>query len=312
MQTAMTVAASRDVTSPMTADVIRAHVNRVQEVMRAVMKPNVHYGTIPGAGDKPALFKPGAEVLCLTFRIAPSFRIDDLSDSDAIRYRVTCVGVHQTTGDTLGEGVGEASTDEEKYRWRAAVCLEEFNATPEDRRRVKYGKQSRTNGGGFYTVNQVRTNKSDVGNTVLKMACKRALVAMTLNVCAASDCFAQDIEDLPAELRDGEGDGQEQQSQPRGRRPTTQAPRAKAQAQQQQQQQQPASQQSPPPQASGEQQKGPPQIATEAQCHLIRKRLDNAGVGENAFLDAFQIEKVESLPFPKVNDALDWIAQRTP
>jgi hypothetical protein len=33
------------------------------------------------------------------------------------------------------------------------------------------------------------------------MACKRAMVAMILNVTAASDIFTQDIEDLPEELR---------------------------------------------------------------------------------------------------------------
>jgi hypothetical protein len=33
------------------------------------------------------------------------------------------------------------------------------------------------------------------------MACKRAMIAMTLNVTAASDIFTQDIEDLPEELR---------------------------------------------------------------------------------------------------------------
>jgi hypothetical protein len=36
------------------------------------------------------------------------------------------------------------------------------------------------------------------------MACKRAQVAMTLNVTAASDIFTQDIEDLPEELRPDE------------------------------------------------------------------------------------------------------------
>jgi hypothetical protein len=33
------------------------------------------------------------------------------------------------------------------------------------------------------------------------MACKRAMIAMTLNVTAAPDIFTQDIEDLPEELR---------------------------------------------------------------------------------------------------------------
>lgn len=177
------------------ADVTR-HVIAVQEVMRSVMKPNVHYGAIPGAGEKPTLLKPGAEVLCMTFRIADEYEIVDLSTTGAVRYRVKCIGRHQATGVALGSGLGEASTDEEKYRWRKAVCDAEFEGTPADMKRTKYGRKS----GGHYTVQQIRTEPADLANTVLKMACKRAKIAMVLNVTAASDMFSQDLEDLDAEL----------------------------------------------------------------------------------------------------------------
>lgn len=177
------------------ADVTR-HVIAVQEVMRSVMRPNVHYGAIPGAGEKPTLLKPGAEVLCMTFRIADEYEIVDLSTAGAVRYRVKCIGRHQVTGMVLGAGMGEASTDEEKYRWRKAVCDAEFEVTPPDMRRTKYGRKQ----GGYYTVQQVRTEPADLANTVLKMACKRAKIAMVLNVTAASDMFSQDLEDLDAEL----------------------------------------------------------------------------------------------------------------
>lgn len=172
---------------------IRDRVNHVQEVMRAVMKQDVHYGKIPGT-PKPTLYKPGAEVLCVAFRIAPSYRVEDLGDDQVARFRVTCVGTHQVTGINLGEGMGECSSAEEKYKWRAAVTAEEFNYVPETLRRLKFYK----NGG---KATQVRTEVADLSNTVLKMACKRAHIAMTLAVTAASDMFAQDIEDLPEELR---------------------------------------------------------------------------------------------------------------
>lgn len=181
----------------LTAGEIRAHVNRVQEVMKAVMQKETHYGVVPGS-KKPSLYKPGAEVLCVTFRVAPSYKIEDLSNSDCVRYRITCVGTHQTSGIVLGEGVGECSSNEEKYKWRRAVCIEEFEDTPTDRRRVKYS----TYQGKVQKTNQVRTEPADIANTVLKMAVKRAQVAMTLNVTAASDCFTQDIEDLPEELQE--------------------------------------------------------------------------------------------------------------
>lgn len=176
----------------LTAADLRTQVNLVQEVMKAVMKDGTHYGVIPGT-PKPSLWKPGAEVLAATFRIAVSYHVEDLSTADVVRYRVTATGTHQTTGIVMGDGMGECSSGEEKYKWRKAVNNKEFEATPETHRRVKYGKQ--------YDVNQVRTEPADLANTILKMACKRAQVAMTLNVTAASDIFTQDIEDLPEELR---------------------------------------------------------------------------------------------------------------
>lgn len=182
----------------MSAAEVTQHAIAVQEVMQAVMKEGEHYGTIPGT-DKPTLYKAGAEKLCMTFRIADEYRIEDLSTGDLIRYRVTCIGRHQLTGVELGSGMGEGSTGEEKYRWRKAVCQEEFDATPANLRRVKY---ARGKGGSFHTINQIRTEPADLANTVLKMACKRAKMAMVLNVTAASDCFTQDLEDLTEELRE--------------------------------------------------------------------------------------------------------------
>lgn len=176
---------------------IRQRVNLVQEVMQGIMKRETHYGTIPGT-QKPTLYKPGAEVLCVTFRVAQEYRIEDLSGPGVARYRITCVGRHQLTGVALGEGVGECSSSEEKYKWRGVICKAELDATPENLRRKKYYKNGNT-------ADQIRTEPADLANTILKMACKRAMIAMTLNVTAASDIFTQDIEDLPEELRPQEG-----------------------------------------------------------------------------------------------------------
>lgn len=176
---------------------VTQHAIAVQEIMKGLMKANVHYGVIPGT-KQPTLYKAGAELLCMTFRIADEYRIEQSNENGAIRYRVTCVGRHQVSGLELGSGLGECSTGEEKYRWRKAVCKEEFEATPADLRRIKYSKGR----DGHYTIEQVRTESADLANTVLKMACKRAKMAMVLNVTAASDCFSQDLEDLDEVLRE--------------------------------------------------------------------------------------------------------------
>ena len=197
------------------SDIIQ-HVAVVQEVMRAVMKPEVHYGKIPGT-DKPTLYKAGAEVLCMVFRIADTYEVTDMSTDGIVRYRVNCIGVHQGTGTVMGSGLGEASSGEEKYKWRKAVCKEEFDETPANLRRVKH---ARGKGGTTYKQEQIRTEPADLANTILKMANKRAKMAMVLNVTAASDCFAQDLEDMDDALRD--------HLTRHGDEPTTQAPAAAA------------------------------------------------------------------------------------
>jgi hypothetical protein len=188
--------AQQEVDRPLSAVELRAGVNLIQEVMKSVMKINVHFGTIPGT-PKPTLYKAGAEKLLSTFRIAVDPIVEDLSSSDEARFRVSARASAQATGVHLGSGAGECSSSEEKYKWRAAICSQEFDETPEDRRREVW-KRKRD---GVEKIRQIRTNHADVSNTVLKMAVKRAIIAVTLQVTAASDIFSQDIEDLPEELQ---------------------------------------------------------------------------------------------------------------
>ena len=187
-------------TEPLTAAQVKAQVQRIQEVMAAVMQKDVHYGIIPGT-QKPTLYKPGSEKILSTFRIAAHPKeIEDLSTNDEIRYRVKVYGVAMENDQILfGVGVGECSSSEEKYKWRRPVCDGEFNDTPEDRKRLKWVKGY--NEKPDYQIKQVRTNPSDVANTILKMAKKRAQIDMTLTATGASDVFDQDLEDLPDGIR---------------------------------------------------------------------------------------------------------------
>lgn len=181
----------------MSVQAVTARINAIQEVTRAKMIENVHYGVIPGT-VKPTLFKAGSEMLLTMFNIGPQIRVDDLSTSDRIKYRVIVLGIHSPTGNPIGEGVGECSSNEEKFKWRNAICDEEFDEAPADQRRAKW---CRGRSGSTYQAKQIRTNPEDLGNTVLKMAKKRAQIDMTLTALGVSDLFNQDIEDLPPELR---------------------------------------------------------------------------------------------------------------
>lgn len=184
-------------------------INAIQTVTRNKMIQDVHYGIIPGT-QKPTLYKAGSEMLLTMFSVGPQVSVEDLSTPDRIKYRVIVTGVHTPTGAAIGQGVGECSSGEEKYKWRNAICDEEWDATPESQRRVKWSKSYNKQRGAyeFFQSKQVRTVPDDLGNTVLKMAKKRAQIDMTLTALGVSDLFNQDIEDLPAELRQGAADEQ--------------------------------------------------------------------------------------------------------
>lgn len=181
-------------TRSLTAADVRAQVNLMQDVMQEVMLKDTHYGVIPGT-KQPSLYKAGAEKIMSTFRLSADPEVEQLGHEGEVHYRVK-VSIRSASGAFLGAGIGECSSQEEKYAWRAALCDEEWDDTPESRRRVKYSKYN----GRVEKKKQVRTNPADVANTVLKMAKKRGLIDAVLTVTAASDLFTQDIEDLPPEV----------------------------------------------------------------------------------------------------------------
>lgn len=178
----------------LTAADVRAQVNLIQDVMRSVMFDGTHYGKIPGT-QSVSLYKAGAEKLMATFRLAAKPEVEDLSADGEVHYRVI-VNLLSGSGQFLGAGIGECSSREDKYAWRGMICQEEFDTTPENRRRIKFSKYQ----GRVEQKKQIRTNPSDVANTILKMAKKRAQVDAVITVTAASDIFTQDIEDLPEEM----------------------------------------------------------------------------------------------------------------
>lgn len=176
---------------------LQARMQTILEVMANVLEEGKDYGRIPGT-DKPTLYKPGAEKLMLTFNLAAGEpRIEDLSTSDEIRYRV---GVPIESADGRPRwGIGEASSNEEKYRWRKPVCQEEFEETPDHLKREKWFKGKDRS--PAYKGKQVRTSPPDVANTVLKMGHKRAFIGGTLLATGASSVFNQDLEDFTKEMQ---------------------------------------------------------------------------------------------------------------
>ena len=199
-------------------------VRKVRQARSEVMEEDVHYGTIPGTGDKPTLLKPGAEILCSLFQLAPdpSLEIKQL-EGEHREYIVRGGLRHIPSGNKVGSGYGSCSTKESKYRYRYIEdatdvgvpnsfwdsgeemsdrdfsllrdALEsEAVPIPEDAEAGVTKEQ----GQWLVTVEGKGENPdlADVYNTCLKMAKKRWLVDVTLTATAASEIFTQDLDDL--------------------------------------------------------------------------------------------------------------------
>lgn len=200
--------------APLTARDIRAQVNLIQEVMKEVMTDGVHFGKVPGCGDKPTLLQPGAHKLMMTFRLVPDPEMT-IVEMDRGHREVRCkVKIYSQGGVLLGAGVGTCSTLEGKYRYRTGPV--EFTDKPVPREywdlrstnpakakaMLGEGMTAKKNDAGAWVCARQgekveHDNPADYYNTVEKMAYKRALVSATLTVTAASDIFTQDIEDMP-------------------------------------------------------------------------------------------------------------------
>lgn len=192
MPTETSVAASET----LTPQAVIQQVALIQDVMKAAMKLDEHYGKIPGV-KKMSLFKPGAEKLCLTFRMNPQYEeISAVEQDNFISYRIKCVLWHIVTGRQIASGMGTCNSKESKYQYR--WINQQEKPTPEQAAPMKAAGTGKWQKYGDKWVWQLRAeneNPWDQQNTIYKMACKRALVAAVLNGTAASDIFTQDVED---------------------------------------------------------------------------------------------------------------------
>jgi len=190
------------------AEDLVARTQKILEIKAKAMRENVHYGVIPGC-RKPSLWKPGAEIICQGFRLAPEFVTTSSQDLNHtikwekwdydkrakvegltkgyFEYDTQCTLVHIPTGEVWAKAVsGSCNNFEAKYR---------------------------------------SLNPYDVKNTLEKMSEKRALVAAVLIGVGASDIFTQDLEDLPELGLEGSPEEPAGEKDPPKTKTTTQANR---------------------------------------------------------------------------------------
>lgn len=188
-----------------------SQIHQITEMQKEIMQKDVHFGLIPFCGKQPTLLKPGAEMLCMAFRLAPSFevKINNLENGHR-EYISTCTLTKIGSGEIWATGIGSCSTMESKYRYRSAANFEvtdlpiprDSKEKKSEYRKLGYGMKQ-VDGQWFWVhyLDNAKEENPDIAdcyNTCLKMSNKRSHIAATLSALACSSNFTQDIEDFPA------------------------------------------------------------------------------------------------------------------
>lgn len=147
----------------------------LDKLFNSLLQQGVDFDRIPGT-DKPTLLKPGAELLCQIFKLAPGEPriINSTEDFEKgiFSYTISIQILHKDTGMLVATGIGSANSHEVKYKYR------NLNSDGEK-------------------VKVLNPEPADQQNTLVKMAAKRAFIDGVLKATGASRMFTQDTEDMP-------------------------------------------------------------------------------------------------------------------
>lgn len=187
----------------MDADEAKMLDDQLRKCMLAVLRENVDYGTIPGAGDKKNLLKPGAEKLLQWFgfgsrSIEVKIERDDPEHPSGIADKAHRIGVTYRTEVTKqvpggGEVVvatceGYAGYDEDRY----FATMEEARAKAEAKERANASRYNR--GVNPFKWESITADYRAPWNTLIKMSQKRSYVGAAIDATGAAGLFTQDME----------------------------------------------------------------------------------------------------------------------
>lgn len=182
-------------------DFVKKQVEKIrilQKTIKEVLVDEVDYGKIPGCGDKPTLFKSGAEKVCITFGLQDTYDIiaskEEFGGKGFFSYTVKCY--LSSNGIKITEGLGHANSKENKwaFKWVVASKLPpelDPELLPRREKKGSYGK---------YFEYRVEEDCNSKANTILKMAKKRAKVDAVLAVANLSELFTQDFDDVADDI----------------------------------------------------------------------------------------------------------------
>jgi hypothetical protein len=168
------------------------YVRRLNYLYLHLLQKGTDYGIIPGT-PRPTLYKAGAELLAmnlgLTTETTETTELKEMFGTPMI----ICNAHTEVSwnGKKIADGYGSCSSGETKYafRWYSESKLpKNLNKDTLYSEEGQYGKR--------YRVPSSLNEIMDVGNTVKKMAIKRAYVDAVLRATGASRIFTQDVEDM--------------------------------------------------------------------------------------------------------------------
>ncbi len=146
----------------------------LNKLFNDLLQQGIDFDRISGT-DKPTLLKPGADLLCQVFRLAPGKPeiikcIEDF-EKGIFSYTISLQILHRDTGGLVSTGIGSANSQEIKYKYRNAD---------------QGGKK----------VKIVNPEPADQQNTLVKMAAKRAYIDGVIKATGASRMFMEDAENM--------------------------------------------------------------------------------------------------------------------
>lgn len=188
---------------------------RIAQIKTELMVRDVHYGIIPGTGDKPTLLQPGAQVLCHLFGLRATFKQEitygDQIETPGCRVVTLCeLHLGDTDGPIVATGNGSANTWERKHRYRRGerTCPSCGKVGAVIKGKANFGGGwlcwDRKGGCGMkwpdgadeiekQVVGDIENaDQADLENTVIKVSEKRAFIGATLRGTASSDLFTQE------------------------------------------------------------------------------------------------------------------------
>jgi len=162
-------------------------ISTFQAIVQKTLKLDHDYGKIPGV-DKPSLFKPGGEKICMLFGLCPEYEImDKIEDykNDFFSYNIKCTLYKNDR--PFAQGIGSCNSKEKKYRYVTVNEIPTGYMGSTEEITTKYGQT------------KYRIENPDICslvNTILKMSKKRSFIDSVLQVASLSEIFTQDIEDI--------------------------------------------------------------------------------------------------------------------